>query len=172
VPTPAEACERLSQPQNEPLRWLLGEALVARSQRAAWHECRVLQQLAGGSEAGERAWNGLIERSRQALTNPEEAQTRARAVLTPGAADFDEKLDDLVAEMVAVVYLSAQGFSRLHFIPTGEISTPDLTGVKRGQDAFIEVKNLREPPSLTIVAFSRWNANRTRNPERFNSTLK
>jgi hypothetical protein len=111
--------------------------------------------------------NGLIERSRQALTNPHEAQTPARTTLTPVAADFDEKLDDLVAEMVAVVYLSMQGFSQLRFCPPGEPATPDLTAVKRGQDAFIEVKNLREPLSLTIIAFSLWHANRATKSDRF-----
>jgi hypothetical protein len=167
LPTPAEACERLRQPQNEPLQWLLGEILVARAQQEHWHHCRVLQQLAEGSELGERAWNGLIERSRQALTNPLEAQTRARTALTPVAADFDEKLDDLVAEMVAVVYLSTQGFSQLRFCLPGELATPDLRAVKCGQDAFIEVKNLREPLSLAIIAFSRWHANRAADPDRF-----
>jgi len=70
--------------------------------------------------------------------------------------------------MVTVVYLATKGFSQLRFCPPGELPTPDLTGVKNGRDAFIEVKNLREPPSLTIVAFSRWHTNRAVAPDRFN----
>jgi hypothetical protein len=126
-----------------------------------------LQQLATGSNAGEKAWNGLIQRCRHSLTDPEELLRRARAVLTPGALDFDEKLDDLVAEMVPVVYLSKQDFSQFRFCPPRDIAMPDLVALRHGRDTFIEVKNLREPPSLTIIAFSRWHANRALRPEEF-----
>lgn len=165
--TPVEARERLQQPQNEPLRWLLGDLLIARVGRADWYQCRVLQQLAIGSQAAEQAWNGLIERFRAVLASPDDARVRAQEILDPAALDFDEKLDDLVAEMVAVVYLSGRGFSGFEFCPPGVLPTPDLTALKDKKQAFIEIKNLREPPSLTIVAFSRWHANRARDPERF-----
>lgn len=163
----AEALERLRESQNEPVQWLLGDLLVSRAGRPDWHECRILQQLAVGSAGAEGAWNGLIGRFRQALANPNNAPMRAKEILNPAAADFDAKLDDLVAEMVAVVYLSGLGYSKFDFCPSGAVVMPDLHAFKDGKDAFIEVKNLREPPSLTLVAFSRWHANRARNAEAF-----
>lgn len=145
----------------------MGDLLLCRARRPDWHECRILQQLGARSKEAEGAWNGLIDRFRQVLTNANNALIRVREILNPGAADFDGKLDDLVAEMVAVVYLSDLGYSNFDFCPPGTVAMPDLRAVKDGKDAFIEVKNLREPPSLTIVAFSRWHGNQAHDPERF-----
>ena len=108
MPTPDEARQRLEQEQNQHLRWLLGDLLVARSYQTDWYLCKVLQQLAAGSNAGETAWNGLIERFRRSLLDESEAGARAHEILRPGRRDFDEKLDDLIAEMIAVVFLSGQ----------------------------------------------------------------
>src|SRR5262249_26683142 len=144
--------------------WLFNDLLTARARQRDWFLSVPLQQLATGSRSAEQAWNGLIARFRDCLEQRDEALQRVQEI---SVTDLDEKLDDFVAEMIAVVYLSQREFSRFHFCPPGNAPLPDLRAVRGGREVFIEVKNLREPNSVANVAISRWHANRANDPERF-----
>ena len=161
--TVADALARLQEPQNEPLRWL-NDLLVERAQKPDWFLCYLLGQLARRDQQAEAAWSDLIGPFRSALINPDEAPARARDVLT---GDFDDKLDDLVAEMVAVVYLTGQGYSGFRILATSRSRMPDFEARRGQRRAFVEVKNLKVPDSIGTVAFRRWHANTARNPNAF-----
>jgi hypothetical protein len=82
-------------------------------------------------------------------------------------AKFDNALDDLIAELLGVLYLSAQGHHSIRLVPEGGDITVDLESQFEGITYYTEIKNLREPRSLSFVAFKRWQRNRTARPDKF-----
>jgi hypothetical protein len=156
----------LDRPENSELRWLMADLLVARRKRDDWFKCPIFQLFAGGPNATS-ALNDRIRSCRQTLVNESELRDKANAILKPGDPEFDNKLDDFVAEMVAVTYLSSNGFSKFRFLEHQQHRQPDLEALRNGRQVYVEVKNLRAPLSLLEVAFSQWEANRTREPQKY-----
>jgi hypothetical protein len=163
---PDEALRRLLLPENENLNWLLGDLLRARAAEPHWYRCVPLQQLERNLDA-QNSWNALIRTCRASLAAEGEAQQRARELLNPRIPEFDAKLDDFVAELIAIWQLGREGAGEFHFLDTTEQKSPDLRAERGGQQLYVEVKNLREPDSIELAAFRRWHANQTRDPESF-----
>jgi hypothetical protein len=93
-------------------------------------------------------------------------------LLRADSPSFDLALDDFIAEMLAAQYLSALGHDGVRFLAEGELITTDLMSDHDGITYVTEAKNLREPNSLTYVAFARWHQNRTASPDIFNFTVE
>jgi hypothetical protein len=164
---PDEALRRLLTPENEDLNWLLGDLLRARAAEPTWYRCFLLQQLERNLGA-QNSWNALIRTCRASLAVELEAQQRAWELLTPLSPEFDAKLDDFVAELIAIWDLGRGGAGQFHFLPTEpKQKSPDLRAERGGQQLYVEVKNLREPDSLEQTASRIWYANQTRDPESF-----
>lgn len=168
MPIPNIFLERLNSPANEQLRWLMGDLLVQRSTQVNWFECPIFQSLRKREDAL-HGLNRLIQSARTVLEDEGEAQNRANSVLNPSEKDFDSKLEDFLAEISAVVRLSEREFIRFRFCDPPQ---PDLSAERNGRQVFIEVKNLRVPNSLFEIAFSQWEANRTRDTERFQFNVR
>jgi hypothetical protein len=163
---PDEALRRLLTPENENLNWLLGDLLRARAAEPHWYRCVPLQQLERDL-GGQNSWNALIRTCRASLAVEREAQQRATELLNPRSPEFDVKLDDFVAELIAIWDLGRGGAGQFHFLDTTDQKSPDLMAERGGQQLYVEVKNLREPDSIELTAFRRWHANQTRDPEGF-----
>lgn len=159
-----DAITALAAKQNSEIQWLLGAVLIQRAARSDWYDCRILQQLERGTAKG---WNELIGRCRGALSNPEELLERCQKLLNPVALDFDDKLEDFIAEMVAVAYLLREGYADIHFLRANGTSSPDIEARLNGFQTGVEVKQLREPSTVTYVAFRRWNRNKASDPDRY-----
>lgn len=163
---PDEALRKLLLPENENLNWLLGDLLRARAAEPHWYRCVPLQQLERNL-GGQNRWNALIRTCRASLAAEAEAQQRARELLNPRCLEFDSKLDDFVAELIAIWQIAREGAGQFHFLDTTEKKSPDLMAERGGQQLFVEVKNLREPDSIELTTFRRWHANQTHELDRF-----
>lgn len=157
----------LEQPENEPVESTIGSELRVRLDQEGWEEITLLQHLDQSSPRLE-GWIGLFSRARQSLANPTDLAAKGSQLLESiSCSRFNEILDDFVAEMLAVIYLAESGHTGIRFPPDGGPVTVDVESQYEGVTCFTEVKNLREPRSLSFVAFKRWNVNRARNPDQF-----
>jgi hypothetical protein len=157
----------LDQPENEAIAWAIGPLLRQRLEQEGWEAIIILQHLALAN-ARLQAWNGLFDRARKALSQLDGFPMKAALLLANvKTAKFDETLDDLIAELVGVLYLAAQGHESIRFLPDGGDITVDLESKLEGITYYTEIKNLREPKSLTFVAFKRWQRNRAAHPDQF-----
>jgi hypothetical protein len=138
---------------SDPVTWLFGDAVERRirfeqsNDRAMpSHLCRHL--------SGERLrlrWAEWIGAYRQSLLNPADAVSKAAEDLQIQCRDFDRNLLDVLAEILAVVRLTALGASDFTALLARtaperprDNSTPDFTCILGGRKAVVEVKNLRE----------------------------
>ena len=158
----------LGQPENADAAWLFGDILRKRMAQPDWLENPALQVIA--RKQG-RALSQVVTAVRQSVVGEESLAEKRNQELNPGAADFDKRIEDFLAELVAVVYLRNNGFSNFQFLTSVDRPMPDLRAVKGTVEYFVEVKNLREPNSPTIVAFSRWHRKRIEEPDRFQFTV-
>jgi hypothetical protein len=153
----------LSKPENEPLRWLLRDILLAGASNFL-SEMIVARQRT-------TIWNRMIERYRSLLINPDEAPQKVAKEVNlnaPIRERCDGRLNDLYAEILAVVTLAEQGYRDFEVVVEQE-KAPDFRARKGGASALIEVKNLREPEDLINVAVSRrWTRLRAEKPHRYN----
>lgn len=163
MPLPTAVLDRFNAEQNVQLRWLMGKLLLRRGNRDDWFNCPVFQLLAAGDNYTRRL-NEFIERFRGILIDEREAHTKAQEMLNPDVQEFDNKFEDFLSEIIAAIHLSEQGCSRFHFC---EPPQPDFVAERRDRQVFAEVKHLRKPASLFEVAFSQWEANRTRDAARY-----
>lgn len=166
-----EALRRLDDAANQHILWVMGDILRQRAQRDDWRESVILQQLEAGAP-NLIAWNELFRRTRLALAHEDELPRRARTMLRPDNPSFDQALDDFIAEMLAAQYLSFLGHGNIHFHSEDDPITTDLISLHNGISYVTEAKNLREPNSLTYVAFARWRHNRAANLGEFNFTVE
>ena len=135
-------------PENENLNWLLGDLLRARAAQPHWYRCIPLQHLERNLGT-QNSWNALIGTCRASLAAEGEAQERARELLNPVVPDeFDVRLDDFVAELIAIWQLGREGAGQFHFLETTRHKNPDLSAERGGQQLYVEVKNLREPDTV------------------------
>jgi hypothetical protein len=157
----------LDQPDNEPINWAIGPLLGQQLEQEGWEAIIILQHLVSASPRL-KSWNKLFDRVRHALANPGDLPIKGALLLTNvKTASFNDVLDDFVAELLGVLYLAAQGHNSIRFLPEGGDVTVDLESKCDGNTYYTEVKNLREPRSLSFVAFKRWQRNRTAHPDRF-----
>jgi hypothetical protein len=157
-----DALHALGADENREIESAIGALLRRRASRDDWRECVILQQLESGRNLA--SWNQLFRRTCEALEDATTLPQKAAIVLNPENRSFDEALDDFVAELLAVQYLAALGHTAIRFELDAAQRSPDLRSVREGTNYATEAKNLREPRSLTYVAFARWHRNRTANP--------
>src|SRR4051812_7475538 len=134
-----DALHALTSDANRDIDFAVGALLRARAQREDWHESAILQQLESGRNLG--GWNDLFRRVREALRDPENLQQKAAAVLNPQNPSFDDALDDFVAELLAVLYLTSLGHNEIRFVLNDQRG-PDISSVHEGTNYSTEAKNL------------------------------
>lgn len=162
-----DALQALTADPNQQINWAIGEPLQERAKRPDWRDCPILQHLETGAQ-NLGAWNELFRRTRKALTDENDLPKKACSLLSPQNPSFDSALDDFIAEMLAAQYLAHLGHENVRFTVEGDAITADLTSLHEEINYVCEAKNLREPNSLTYVAFARWHRNRAANPDTFN----
>lgn len=146
----------LGQPENAAIESTIGPILRPLLDKEGWEEIILLQHLDQASLRLE-GWNGLFNRARNAIADPNDLGMKGASLLGKvGISRFNDALDDFVAEMLAVIYLHESGHTAIRFLPEGEALTVDLESQCNGVRCLTEVKNLREPRSLSFVAFRRW----------------
>jgi hypothetical protein len=157
----------LEQPENEPIDSTIGTVLRKRLDQEGWEEIILLQHL-DKSSPRLAAWNDLFARARQSLANPTELAAKGSQLLANiSCPRFNDALDDFVAEALAIIYLAECGHTQIRFPADGGPVTIDVESEHEGVSCFTEVKNLREPRSLSFVAFKRWNVNCATNTDKF-----
>jgi hypothetical protein len=166
-----DAMRSLDDASNQQINWAVGNLLRRRALRDDWRQSAILQHLETRAQ-NLNAWNELFRRTREALANDDELPRRAQAILKPDKASFDAALDDFIAEMLAAEYLSLLGHQNIRFPSEEDPITTDLISVREGLSYVIEAKNLREPISLSYVAFARWHENRASDPNAFDFTVE
>jgi len=164
-----DAIHNLGLDANADIEWAFGDILRLWAQRENWRSVLLLQQLEA-NHPNLAIWNDLIHRTRVALADEVELRTKAQAMLSPPSIRFNDVVDDFLAEMLAAQYLHALGHTEIHFVQDDEDVHTDLRSRCGEFSCVTEAKNLREPVALTKVAFSRWNHNRSVDPERYNFT--
>lgn len=157
----------LDQPENAAIESTIGPVLRQLLDKEGWKEIILLQHLDQASSRLE-GWNGLFSRARKALADPNDLAAKGAQLLgNVSISRFNDALDDFVAEMLAVIYLAESGHTAIQFVPDGGPVTVDLESQWEGVTCFTEVKNLREPRSVSFVAFRRWHMNRATYPDKF-----
>ncbi len=160
--------EWLGKAENADAEWLLGDALRERMKHDDYLENPAIQVIARGLGGPLAA---VIKVVRGYTKNPDDLRKKLDQELNPKTADFDSKIEDFLAELVAVLYLSKCGFKDFEFLLTTGLPMPDLRAVHQENGVyFVEVKNLREPNLPTTAAFSRWHRKQIEEPERFQFT--
>jgi hypothetical protein len=160
--------EWLAKAENADAQWLLGDALRIRMQHVNYLENPAIQVIARG-RGGPLA--SVIKAVRGLAKNPDDLRGKLTQELNPKAADFDNRIEDFLAELVSVIYLAKCGFKEFEFLLARDSAMPDLRAIDKDNVAyFVEVKNLREPNSPTTAAFSIWHRKQIEEPERFRFT--
>jgi hypothetical protein len=158
----------LSRPENEPLHWLLREALLQ-------GEANYLSDMTLARRANLTLWNRMIDRYRSVLVNPDAAVKKVskEVNLAVGAREErDGTLNDLYAELLAVVTLAERGYQRFEAV-VEQTKSPDFMAENGTASVMIEVKNLREPDDRIHVAAARWWARlRDKEPHRYNFPIQ
>lgn len=162
-----QAIKALEQPENEAIEFVIGSLLRQHIDKDGWEQITLLQHLAQSSPRLEH-WNGLFSRARKTLADPNDLAIKGAQLLEGvNTSRFNDALDDFIAEMLALIYLAESGHTAIRFPPNGGSVTVDLESRFEDAPCFTEVKNLREPRSLSFVAFKRWNWNRTIHQDQF-----
>ena len=162
-----DAIHNLELDANADIEWAFGDILRLWAQRENWRSCLILQQLET-NHPNLAIWNDIIRRTRLALADERELRNKASVLLSPATIRFNDVVDDFLAEMLAAQYLHALGHTEIHFVGDDEDIHTDLRSRCGELSCVTEAKNLREPVALTRVTFSRWNHNRSVDPERYN----
>lgn len=151
-----EVLAALEDPNNDAIEVLLGAVLRPRLDQEGWEDIIILQHLDQGGP-NLTAWNDLFTRVLAALADPTILVEKAKQSLNGVAVSrFNDALDDLVAELLAAIYLAESGHKGISFVSEGGPVTADIESEFQDSPCFTEVKNLRDPRSLSIVAFKRW----------------
>jgi hypothetical protein len=164
----AKAITALDDPKNEPLRWLLGDALRQHAATTIGPHF-LLETLA---ETARRpvlaAWNARLHQFRELLRNPDQAPSKATADLRCNLKDAQKKLGDFLAEVMAAAHLRSLGYTDFSVVLAGDQPMPDFMACFEGRPAAIEVKNLQEPADiLRNVASKHWKEITETDPERY-----
>lgn len=159
----------LAKPENEPLFWLLGRALVEGKDNF------LLDAILEGRVLVLAHWNKSIAAFRSALVNPEDAQlkiSREFKLAQTERVERDGTIRDLYAEILSVLTLAQLGYSQFRALLQQVQPTPDYEAIYKGKHVGIEVKNLREPDDLIrVIAERHWNDLVRRLPQRYSFPL-
>src|SRR5437763_1677954 len=154
----AKAIAALDDSKNEPLRWLLGDAL--RQHAATTIGTHFLVETLTEPVRGPllAAWNARLHQLRELLRNPDQAPIKATADLRCDPKDAQRKLGDFLAEVMAAVHLHSLGYTDFNVVlAMGNKPMPDFRASFEGQPVAVEVKNLQEPADvLRNVATKHW----------------
>ena len=164
----AKALSALDAPNNEPLRWLMGDAL---REQTAWPASShfLLTALSRSRTGTLVAWNAWIDEFRRLLINPEAAPPKVADDLRSKGDEVEDKLRAIAAEVQATIELKKRGFSEFSVVPPASVPMPDFEAKFEGKRARIEVKNLREPMDhLRTVVSGEWAKRKKLAPERYN----
>jgi hypothetical protein len=162
------ALASLKAKNNEPLNWLIGDALREHSDWPA-HPHFLLTALSRPRTGSLALWNASIHEFRRLLTNPSAAPQKAMGDLRSSGQDADNRLRSLFAEVQTVLVLKKGGFSNFAVVPPSKVAMPDFTATFERNRARVEVKNLREPSDqLRTVAAEEWEKQRSSQPCRYN----
>jgi hypothetical protein len=164
----AKALSALDAPNNEPLRWLMGDAL---REQTAWPASShfLLTALSRPRTGTLRAWNAWIDEFRRLLINPAAAPPKVADDLRSKGDEVEDKLRAIAAEVQATIELRNRGFSEFSVVPPALVAMPDFEAKFEGKKARIEVKNLREPMDhLRTVVSGEWAKRKKLAPERYN----
>jgi hypothetical protein len=165
-----KSLKALEAPENEPLNWLVGDALRQQAKTAT--SSNFLLDALGRQRTGTlSAWNAQIHQFRDLLVNPDAAPKKAALDLRPDkkGADANDKLLALLEEVQTVSVLSRLGYTNFSVIRSSDIASPDFSAEFEGKNARIEVKNLREPKDvINNIAADQWAKRRSAVPKRFN----
>ena len=113
-------------------------------------------------------WNARIHQFRDLLVNPDQALKKAETDLKCGETDAAEKLIAFMAEIMAPVHLAALGYEGFKVLTATGKRTPDFEAQRKGKEARIEVKNLREPKDrVRTVAANDWKSLVEKDPKRY-----
>jgi len=144
----------LAKPENEPLFWLLGRALMEGKDNF------LVEALLEGRLLVLDHWNKSIATFRSALVNPEAAElkiSREFNLTRTERVERDGTIRDLYAEILSVLTLSQLGYSQFRALLQQVQPTPDYEARYNDKQVGIEVKNLREPDDLIrVVAERHW----------------
>jgi hypothetical protein len=170
----ARAFAALAAPKNEPLNWLMGDAL---RKLDAWPRADnfLLTALSQPRTGTLTAWNAWIDEFRKLLVNPESAPPKVAQDLRSKAGEVENKLRGVAAEIQAVIELKKRGFSDFKVISPNGLPSVDFESKFDGRLARIEVKNLREPDDhIRMIASAEWRKRKQEKPERylFNASLR
>jgi len=165
----ATAIDALDDPKNEPLRWLLGEALRRQAVTTIGRHF-LLETLAEPVRSPVLAWwNARLHQFRELLRNPGQAPIKATTDLRCGPKDAQKKLGDFLAEVIAAAHLHSLGYAEFSVVlAEGNKPMPDFLASFEGQPVAVEVKNLQEPADiLRNVAGRHWKELTEAQPERY-----
>ena len=106
----------LNDPLNEPLDWLLGDALRSHT---AWPKSPhlILSELVRPRTSTLAFWNAMISEFRHLLNNAQHAPQKAKKDVSSSGDDANNKLEAMAAEILAVLELSERGFSEFEVVP-------------------------------------------------------
>jgi len=170
----ARAFAALTAANNEPLNWLMGDAL---RRQDAWPRADnfILTALSQPRTGTLTAWNAWIDEFRRLLVNPESAAPKVAQDLRSKDAEIENKLRGVAAEIQAVIELRKRGYSDFKVISPNDRPSVDFEAMLDGGRARIEVKNLREPDvHIRMIASAEWKKRKREKPERyrFNASLR
>jgi hypothetical protein len=155
----------LAKPENEPLFWLLGRALMEGKDNF------LVDAILEGRVLVLTHWNKSIAAFRSALVNPEDAQlkiSREFKLAQTERVERDGTIRDLYAEILSVLTLAQLGYSQFRALLQQVQPTPDYEAIYKDKQVGIEVKNLREPDDLIrVIAERHWNDLVRRLPQRY-----
>ena len=161
-----DALENLELEENNEIAWAFGDVLREWARRDNWQACIPLQHLET-NDGRVQGWNSLVQTTRQALADATELPAKATQLLLPSKIQFNDVMEDFIAEMHAAQYLHSLGHTDIHFLPDSGAIHTDLQSRMGDQQYVTEAKNLREPRALTKVAFTQWHRNRAMNPQQY-----
>jgi hypothetical protein len=122
-----------------------GEMLTERVGRADWLDNALAQVLLHEAESNLQ----LLSQFVVAVGNYDNSLLNdLRSQLTGKEKDFDNQLNDLLAELNATRWLIEKGYTNVAKIPRAPQKTPDLQAQLNNSSYAIEVKNIRAPNSL------------------------
>jgi hypothetical protein len=169
-----KALAALDAPNNEPVRWLMGESLRSQS---AWptYPHFLLTALTRPRTGSLVSWNAWIDEFRKLLVSPDQAPPKVTADLRSKGTEVEDKLRGVGAEIQAVIELKNRGFSDFAVVPRSDVATPDFEAKFQDKSARIEVKNLGEPSDhIRMIVTDEWEKQTKLAPPRynFNATLR
>jgi hypothetical protein len=124
----------LTDPDNEPLNWLLGDFLRSQAQVPGPVHF-LLRLLASAQKDALRRLNWWIGECRQLMVNPEVFREKVKADLKAGKGDAEIKTKAVLAEVLSVLHLATIGYRNFEAVLPNARSSPDFRAELNGKSA-------------------------------------